>query len=165
MKCCKKEREMRRTHNYPILGFICVSILVLASCASGPTPAQSEEFAKAVEDIFAIWGKANLEEDVELYVSMWDEDCYKAAPGDPAITSLDALREAKAEGFKAVKYETFNIDFLEIQLAGDFGWVLGRGHGILRPAGGEPFEAEGRFITIFKKQADGSWKVYRDFMF
>lgn len=29
-------------------------------------------------------------------------------------------------------------------------------------AGGETVETDGKYMTIFKRQADGSWKIYRD---
>jgi ketosteroid isomerase-like protein len=28
--------------------------------------------------------------------------------------------------------------------------------------GGEPIPYDGKFLTIFKRQSDGSWKIHRD---
>jgi ketosteroid isomerase-like protein len=51
----------------------------------------------------------------------------------------------------------------EIQLSGNFGFARGTYSALLVPkAGGEEIPIDGKYLTIFKKQADGTWKIYRD---
>lgn len=156
---------MKKSLNYLVVGIFIVGIFSLASCASNPTAAQTEEFRKTVEEIFDLWGTANLTEDADLYVSLWDEDYVKLAAGKDPRMGLDVLRESKINGWKKWKYETFEVNIEEVQLAGEFGW--GRGTYVVtsRPAGGgDLVVSEGTFLTVFKKQSDGSWLAYRDTM-
>jgi ketosteroid isomerase-like protein len=65
----------------------------------------------------------------------------------------------------AVIFDTFDIKVDEYQVAGDFGWARGIYTIVTHPrAGGEAATDVGTFLTVFHKQADGSWRVYRDTM-
>ncbi|MEE8586821.1 MAG: hypothetical protein V3T83_18425 [Acidobacteriota bacterium] len=52
---------------------------------------------------------------------------------------------------------------LEVEVAGDWAFDRGTYTITLTPkAGGEPvFEDEAKYLTITKRQPDGSWKIYR----
>jgi len=56
-----------------------------------------------------------------------------------------------------------SIKVEDAQIAGDFGFAHGTYFVSVTPKGGGAVKSkEGKFLTIFKKQADGSWKIYRD---
>ena len=46
--------------------------------------------------------------------------------------------------------------------SGDTGYTWGQYHGHGKDANGNPVETSGRFITIWRKQQDGTWKVALD---
>jgi len=46
--------------------------------------------------------------------------------------------------------------------SGDVGWTWGHFEGHSKDASGNPITTTGRYITIWRKQADGSWKVALD---
>jgi len=46
--------------------------------------------------------------------------------------------------------------------SGDIGWTWSHYEGHSKDANGNPVTVTGRFITIWRKQADGSWKVVLD---
>jgi len=56
-----------------------------------------------------------------------------------------------------------SIKVEDAQVAGDFGFAHGTFFVSVTPKGGGAVKSKvGKYLTIFKKQADGSWKIYRD---
>lgn len=138
-------------------------ILVTLGCASGLTATESDAFRKAVEDTFDTYAAANVEGDVELYLSLWDENGVKMSPGKPAIYGKKAIGEGKRKSAEKWAYVSQNVKIEEVEFSGNLGFARGTYTTSLKAkTGGATSDADGKFLTIFKKQADGSWKIYRD---
>ena len=65
------------------------------------------------------------------------------------------------------KFEPFNINMAikkdEVQINGDLAFSRGTYTASLTPkAGGETINLIGKYLTILKKQTDGSWRIYCD---
>ncbi len=94
---------------------------------------------------------------------MWDEKGIKMSPNRPSIYGKSALRDRKQKSANKREYVTQNIMLEDAQVAGDFGFAHGTYTTSYKPkGGGVTRSSEGKFLTIFKKQANGSWKIYRD---
>ena len=76
-----------------------------------------------------------------------------------------AIDERKRNGLKKVEYESQIITVEETQVAGDWGFARGTATVTSKSkTGGATTNLEANFLTIFKKQADGSWKIFRDYI-
>ena len=63
--------------------------------------------------------------------------------------------------FAAVPVNSAEIDTDDITVMGEYAFA--HGHFLLeRVVNGEPVRFDGKFLTILKQQADGSWKIFRD---
>ena len=81
-------------------------------------------------------------------------------PGRPAV-GKDFLDDVVPKAFTPGSVLTMNIYPEEITVAGD--WAYSRGtYNSDRVVEGEEVRIEGKFLTILKRQSDGSWKIYRD---
>ncbi len=81
-------------------------------------------------------------------------------PGIPA-RGKDVLNKVVPKGFAAGGVKSMNINPAEITAAGD--WAYSRGtYDLESVVNGKTVQIDGKFLTIFKHQADGSWKIYRD---
>ena len=75
-------------------------------------------------------------------------------------------RAAIVDGFKQLSEAVtltaaaFNID--DVMIAGDMAVETGTYTMSMTPKGGKPMDDKGKYITVWKRQADGSWKVERD---
>ena len=49
-----------------------------------------------------------------------------------------------------------------VDVGGDYAIETGNYELTATPKGGKPVTEKGKYITVWKKQADGSWKIYRD---
>jgi uncharacterized protein (TIGR02246 family) len=141
------------------------ALLMAGGCASTPTPAETEAFRGEVEKIFARWGDVNLHPDLDGFVALWDENAVKMASGRPVVFGPAAIRVNKQKAFETVIYDKFAIKIEEVQLLGEYGWARGTYVIDSHPKTGGPAVSDpGCYLTVFKRQPDGSWKVYRDTM-
>ena len=53
-------------------------------------------------------------------------------------------------------------DFADVAKSGDLGYTLGASQRYFTDKDGKAFENEARYITIWKRQKDGSWKIAID---
>lgn len=68
-----------------------------------------------------------------------------------------------SQGFLSLFACRFSLSVEEVRVAAD--WAFERGHYriTLTPrAGGEALEDIGKYITVYERQSDGSWKIARD---
>ena len=57
----------------------------------------------------------------------------------------------------------FSLSVEEVRVAADWAFERGRYGITLAPrAGGEPMDDSGKYITVYQRQSDGSWKIARD---
>jgi ketosteroid isomerase-like protein len=79
------------------------------------------------------------------------------------ITGRAAIREAMAKAFADT---AFSLTWEPLQAdaggSGDLGYTNGKYEARFRDANGKPTVRIGRYLTVWKKQANGSWKVVRD---
>jgi len=125
--------------------------------------AEDDSFRAAVSEIFDTYSSANMKKDVESWIALWDEKGIKMAPNSPAIYGKSAIEEMKRKKSQAPGDVEMSIKIEDTQIAGDFGFAHGTYFVSVTPEGGGAAKSkEGKYLTIFKKQADGSWKIYRD---
>ena len=124
---------------------------------------QADTFRAAVKDIFTTYSSATVKGDVDAWLALWDEMGVKMVPNQPSINGTKAIGELKRKVAEKREYLTMDITIEDAQGAGDFGFAHGTYAASFKPKdGGATGSGGGKFLTIFKKQANGSWKIYRD---
>jgi uncharacterized protein (TIGR02246 family) len=98
----------------------------------------------------------------ELWLSNWDEDGVKMNPDAPAIVGKETIKARTATVFaNTTRSMVITVD--ETQFTGGYAYCRGSFTSTTTPkAGGAAVLFDGKFLTILKKQPDGSWKIYRD---
>ena len=151
------------------LGVVLVA-LTLLSCAQQPIPAEETTsteadvaaFEATVLDTWVTYSATVNAGDVDGWIALWDDDGVQMPPGAPAVHGKSAIREAFSGILLSVDFEEFTINNEEVQVFGDFGFARGNYSFVNAMVEGDPVPFEGKYLTIFRRQPDGSWKVYRD---
>ena len=96
--------------------------------------------------------------DADKFASFYAADASFYAPGSPVVKGQAAIRDlykqlASAPGF-ALEWTVVSS---QVGAAGDIAYLTGN-YKLALASGGE----KGKYVTVWKKQADGGWKVTND---
>src|SRR5438128_3862053 len=146
--------------------------LILSGCAAlfaltvaGTVSAADTKSAieKALRDLDAQWSAAAGAKDVDKTVSYYSDDAIVLPPNASAATTKEAIRSAWKEMLTspgaAVSWKATKI---EVAKSGDLACLSGTYEETTIDASGKPVNDRGKYVEIFKKQADGTWKVVTD---
>lgn len=101
--------------------------------------------------------------DVDQIVSFWSDDATIFPPEVPAIRGKDAIRQFVAGSMEipgfSVSWEPSEV---VIAPSGDFGYTTGANAFTVPDADGNLITTHNRYVTVWKKEADGSWKCVMD---
>jgi len=147
-----------------------IRILVVASlcaaaaaCAAPAPPDTREADAKAIRDLEAAWTKDAAAKNVDKWAGYMAEDSVVLAPNEPVVRGRDKAKEM----IKAMVADpNFAISFqptqVEASKGGDFAYSVGTYSMTVSDKDKKPVTDKGKYVTVYKKQADGSWKAVAD---
>jgi uncharacterized protein (TIGR02246 family) len=100
--------------------------------------------------------------DADRWLALWAEDGVQLPPDAPPVEGRNAIGSKIRGILDQFKFD-MAIQNREIHTAGDWAFARGMYQATLTPKhGGPPIPIDGKYLTILKKQGDGSWKIYRD---
>jgi ketosteroid isomerase-like protein len=82
--------------------------------------------------------------------------------GQPAWRGKSEITEKGAQMFGAVKFADVKFTTSTVDVTGDYAIETGTYAMTVTETGKKPVPDKGKYLTVWKKQADGTWKVYRD---
>jgi len=144
--------------------------LVLSGCFAllsftfvATATAADTKIEQALRDLDAKWSAAAGAKDVDKTVSYYAESAVVMPPNASAATTKESIRSAWKEMLTtpgaAISWKTTKV---EVAKAGDLAYVSGTYEETMTDASGKPVKDRGKYVEIFKKQADGTWKVVAD---
>ena len=150
-------------------------ILFAAACAPKGETAVNDSVATAappVVDVAAVrsaidqtnakMADALSKADTAAMFSVYDNDATVMMSGQPAWRGKSEIVTNGTQMFNAVKLSDVKFTTGTVDIAGDFAIETGTYEMTLTEKGKKPQPDKGKYVTVWKKQADGSWKVYRD---
>ena len=141
-----------------------VTILWAAACAPPPPPAPDLEAERAALNAAATaYHEAATAKDAARVVALYDEGAVMIPPNADLV---DGLQGVKGYPFGFINTPGVELHFeivrTEISAAGDMGWTLALGDITINRPDGTVGSDLIRDFHVWKKQADGSWKVQAD---
>jgi uncharacterized protein (TIGR02246 family) len=129
---------------------------------------QKQQFADEQEAINALHDKdiqASLALDADALASLWTDDIVTLAPGAPPVVGREANRarlDKQVEQMKSVEVLSYNEQFQEVQVVGDWAWEYGTVTGRTRPfSGGKETQMQFNLLRVLKRQPDGTYRIAR----
>jgi ketosteroid isomerase-like protein len=117
--------------------------------------------ADAVRDADAAWLKVYAAKDLEKSVAFLDEQASMLAPNAPVATGKAAIAKVIAADF-AYGDGIWHADKAGVSQSGDLGYTSGPTSSSFKDSSGKLVTSKGNYLTVWKKQTDGSWKVLFD---
>ena len=81
----------------------------------------------------------------------------------PPLTSWDELYKGKLKTVAKRKVVSWNLEIKEIEIIGDRAYTWGVYEVELQSIeGGKTVKADGKFLTLYRKESDGRWLITHD---
>jgi ketosteroid isomerase-like protein len=132
-------------------------LLALAAGCSSDSSAD----AKAIKARSELWSKAASVRDSASFATFYAGDATVMLPNEPAIHGMDAI---KAVLTPMMQDPNFSLSFTtdKVEVSGILAYTQGTVS--LRTTGrdGKPAIDTGKYLTVWKKQPDSSWKAIED---
>ena len=148
----------RRLHVLALL--VGVVGFLSAGCAATVTVDETKAALMAQDKA---WSQTT--KDLNKFLGYYAADANVYAPGMPLVTGTAAIREAftkmsSAPGF-ALRWTAKKAD---AGASGELGYTAGTYEMTMNDAAGKPSTDKGKYLTVWKKQADGQWKATEDIL-
>jgi len=153
---------LRNTWLLALLAFA----LLTTGCSNAPTPPPDTRAAdlQAVKDVEAAWNKDVAAKDPDKWASYFAEDGSGLYPGAATVNGKAAIRAAIAPFLADPNFSlTFQSTRAMASKGGDMVYSQGTYTMTLTdPKTKKPMTDKGKYLTVYMKQADGSWKAVAD---
>jgi len=137
-----------------IILYVCTAFL---GCDQTTTDTKAE--GEKLMQVSREWSKAAASRDVEKTLSYWADDAVMYSMDQAPLHGKEAIRGMVEGSYKIPGFEiSWEPESADISKSGDMGYLLERTKLIVNDSLGKPVTQYYRGITIWKKQADGSWK-------
>jgi ketosteroid isomerase-like protein len=116
--------------------------------------------AEAVRAADMAWAQAFSRKDLAGYLAFVDSTASIQQPNAPTITGTAAIR-ALIEGFYALPNlsGTWQPTRVEASRSGDLAYSTGTYKLTFNDPSGKPVTERGKYVEIWRHQADGSWRM------
>jgi uncharacterized protein (TIGR02246 family) len=100
--------------------------------------------------------------DIDAWMALWTEDGVQLPPGAPANVGKEQIRKSNGLVLDQWTFDTA-VHVEEVGGSGEWAYCWGRyTQTSTAKAGGDPEYLDAKFMSILRKQPDGSWKLHRD---
>ena len=153
---------------FAVAGF---GVLALAGACTQPPPPAPAAVPAPAQDSAAIgailtkldddWSAAAATKDTEKVASYYADDAVAYAPNEPVAMGKDAAKKVWAAYFAAPNF-VISWKTTHAGATGDLGYTSGTYEDSFTGPDGKPVREVGKYLCVWKKQADGSWKAIHD---
>jgi uncharacterized protein (TIGR02246 family) len=115
-----------------------------------------------IRDVISTWMDATARGDLSQVLSLMAEDVVFLLPGREPMRGRKAFADASKSGGPPPKIQA-KSDIREIVVSGSYAWCWTHLAITMPPADGSPpVQRAGHTLSIFRKEPDGRWLLFRD---
>jgi ketosteroid isomerase-like protein len=139
----------------------CIALLSIAFGGAAAAADPDSALEKALRDLDAQWSAAAGAKDVDKTVSFYSDDAIVMPPNASSATTKEAIRAIWKDLLTdaSISWKTKEV---EVAQSGDIGYTSGTYEVTMTDPTGTPVNDRGKYLEVWKKQADGTWKCVMD---
>lgn len=146
-----------------------VVVVALGGCCTGtpccPTRDDKGRQAAAAE-LVALderWSQAAASRDLHRIASFYADDACVYPPGAPAMTGRAEAEKVWASLLGDSSFSlSWSAQHASVADSGELGFTAGPYHATFTTPDGTVLKEEGKFLCVWRRQRDGSWKAAHD---
>lgn len=105
------------------------------------------------------WSQAAATGDVEKIVSYWADDAVVISAGDSVLKGKQAIRKMVEGSYKMPGFRiSWQPQSVVVSESGDMAYLMENSQISYTDSTGKPITINNKAVSIWRKQADGSWK-------
>ena len=146
-----------------------IGVLVVAAIAVGCAQRPAEPPDTRAADEAAIrasireWSAAAQAKDVAKFVSFYADNAVVMMAGTPDISGITAIRDGIGGMMQDRNFAlSFEADSVVVARSGDLAYETGAYSMSMTGPDNKPATEQGHYVVVWRKQADGAWKVAVD---
>src|SRR5579862_8606873 len=144
--------------------FTTAVVALLTGCNEMATADNHDADIKALKDGEAQWNQDFASKDADKIAAHYTDDAVLMNPGMPASQGREAVRKTLKDMVSdpalSLKFQASQV---EVAKSGDMAYTHGSYTMTMTdPATKKPINDKGSYVTVYKKQADGTWKAVQD---
>ena len=122
-----------------------------------------KEVAGAVVKVTEQYAGALNAGDFVRWMSVWAENGIQYFPDAPPRYGKEQIAAGMEPAFVTFDFRGFTINLKDVRVFGEQAYAHGTyGYSMTPKEGGDTTKISGKFLSIFEKQTDGSWKMLID---
>lgn len=132
-------------------------ILILAGCNQPKidVKAEGEKVIQTSKD----WSQAASTGNVAKTVSHWADEAVVMSPGQPPLKGREAIRQMVEESYKIPGFRiSWQPQSVDVSVNGDMAYLIENSQVSFTDSTGKAITHYNKGVSIWKKQADGTWK-------
>lgn len=145
---------------------VLVSVVAIAACAAPPATESPDTRAAdeaALRARIVAWNAASEAKDAAEFVTVYADDAVLMLEDAPDLRGIDTLREGVAGLMQDPNFAlSFAADDVVVARSGDMAYETGTYSMTGSDADGQPVTESGHYVVVWRKEADGTWKVVVD---
>ncbi len=119
------------------------------------------QIRQLIEEGHVKFSEAVRSGDATTLANFYTEDAMLLPPNFPMIKGREAVEAFWAGGFQ-MGIKEIVLTIVEVIGMGDMVCEIGESEVTIQPEGMDAIKDKGKYLAIFKKAVDGTWKVYVD---
>ena len=157
---------------------VVVPLLVVAACTTKSAAPTTDTAAAKAPPSAAVSDESTARKDIEAAnarfldaiargdtagaVANYSPDAVVMFPNESAWKGAEAVRKGFAGFLSSVAVKDGHATTDDLMVSGDLALETGHYEWTLVPKGGKAIQDKGKYLTAWKRQPDGTWKIIRD---
>ncbi len=143
-------------HAFQTIATVAVLMLTL------PAQGQDQDARTAIDSGNKAYIEAMANADARAFADVYDSDGRRLAGGGEVVRGRAAITDHIGAFFTRIGPVTATIETTEVWLVDDMAYETGRWTYTFTPPGDTRRTIGGRYVTVWRLQDDGNWKIYVD---
>lgn len=136
--------------------------LFSSACGSSTPPDTRAADEKAIRDLDAQWSKAAASNNLDAVLAYYTDEASLLPPNEPIADNRQAIRASWAAFLVPGTSLSWEANRVDVSRSSDLAYTQGTYQATMKDAKGAMVPDHGKYVEVWKKQADGKWKVVAD---
>jgi len=137
----------------------CVGLMAMTMACTKDT---SVADTQTIKDKEVAWSKDAGAKDMAKFASYYADDATLMLPNEPILHGASNIKAAMSAIMQDKNF-ALSWESQKIEVSGDLGYSQGTYSMTMSdPKTGAPATDKGKYLTVFKRQADATWKAIED---